>query len=114
VSQKETIETCENASVGILTGLNAEAIGQMSATRIKALSMADIAGMTAEQLPGLTATQTALFSPLQLLALSKPQIPNLSPAAVAGFSPGQLALLAPLGAFTPLYAVSTYETELGF
>jgi len=87
--------------MGILTGLNAEEIGGLSATRIKALTMADIAGMTAEQLPGLTASQTALFSPLQLLALNKTQIPHLSPEAVAGFSPGQLAMLAPLATFTP-------------
>jgi len=88
--------------MGTLFGLDAAAIGQLSATRIKALTMADILGMTGEQISGLTSAQTSLFSPLQLLALSRSQIPHLTADAVKGFTPGQLALLVPQAdAFTP-------------
>ena len=81
--------------MGALSGLTAEVIGQLPATRIKALTMADIAGLTAAQLPGLTAPQLALFNPVQLLAFTKAQIPFLTPAAIAGLAPGQIGMLTP-------------------
>ena len=79
--------------MGILTGLTAAQIGQLTATQIKSLTATDIAGLTAVQLPGWTGAELAQFTAAQLAGFSKAQIPYLTTAAIAGLTPTQIALL---------------------
>jgi hypothetical protein len=101
--------------MGVLTGLTAAKVGQLSASQIRALAISDIARMTTSQLPGLTASQLVLFSAAQLAGFSKTQIAYLSISAIGGLTAAQIALLtaAQVSGFTVAQIAALSLTQIG-
>jgi hypothetical protein len=101
--------------MGVLTGLTAAKVGQLSASQIRALAVSDIARMTTSQLPGLTASQLMLFSAAQLAGFSKTQIAYLSISALGGLTAAQIALLtaAQVSGFTAAQIAALSLTQIG-